>query len=403
MTWTELLFLYSFILMFVAVSLFFQNRRTIRRLGLRTRGNRSNRPNTLVTPDTPPPAPPSDPPERAATMVRMELPNDSAAAFMQAVLRRPGRGRRRNTKAHRVTGVVQDSKEPGVVMGYMKVPNLYKDQTILLFKECYALEKVHGTSARVRWNAGLTFSSGGSSHTLFRSIFDEETLAAAFHESFGATEVVVFGEAYGGKQQRMKATYGPELCFIAFEVQIDGFWLAVPQAHDVVTKLGLEFVPYNKVSTDLACLDAERDRPSQVAQRRGMGDDKKSEGVVLRPLVELTGNNGCRVISKHKNDDFRETATPRVVDDPEKLAQLSAANDIAIEWVTAMRLEHVLDKLEGTLGVERTGEVVKAMTNDVIVEAGDEIIDSKAARKAIGKRASQAFLQHLKDKLKDSK
>ena len=29
-------------------------------------------------------------------------------------------------------------------MGYKKINNLYKDQTILSFKECYAMEKVHG-------------------------------------------------------------------------------------------------------------------------------------------------------------------------------------------------------------------------------------------------------------------
>lgn len=29
-------------------------------------------------------------------------------------------------------------------MGYLKINNLYKEQTILLFKECYALEKIHG-------------------------------------------------------------------------------------------------------------------------------------------------------------------------------------------------------------------------------------------------------------------
>lgn len=30
-------------------------------------------------------------------------------------------------------------------MSYLHIPNLYKDQTILLLRECFALEKVHGT------------------------------------------------------------------------------------------------------------------------------------------------------------------------------------------------------------------------------------------------------------------
>ena len=34
-------------------------------------------------------------------------------------------------------------------MGYADIPNLYSDQTILLLKECYALEKVHGSSSHL--------------------------------------------------------------------------------------------------------------------------------------------------------------------------------------------------------------------------------------------------------------
>jgi hypothetical protein len=29
-------------------------------------------------------------------------------------------------------------------MGYASIPNLYKNQEILIFKRCYALEKIHG-------------------------------------------------------------------------------------------------------------------------------------------------------------------------------------------------------------------------------------------------------------------
>lgn len=36
-------------------------------------------------------------------------------------------------------------------MGYMHIDNLYKNQDMLIFRECYALEKIHGTSAHVSW------------------------------------------------------------------------------------------------------------------------------------------------------------------------------------------------------------------------------------------------------------
>ena len=38
-------------------------------------------------------------------------------------------------------------------MGYLHIDNLYKNQDILMFKECYAMEKIHGTSAHVSFKA----------------------------------------------------------------------------------------------------------------------------------------------------------------------------------------------------------------------------------------------------------
>jgi len=33
-------------------------------------------------------------------------------------------------------------------MGYLNIDNLYKAQEVLMFRECYAMEKIHGTSAQ---------------------------------------------------------------------------------------------------------------------------------------------------------------------------------------------------------------------------------------------------------------
>ncbi len=39
-------------------------------------------------------------------------------------------------------------------MSYLHIDNLYRSQDILLFRECYALEKIHGTSAHVAYHNG---------------------------------------------------------------------------------------------------------------------------------------------------------------------------------------------------------------------------------------------------------
>ena len=283
-------------------------------------------------------------------------------------------------------------------MAYLHIDNLYKNQDILLFRECYALEKIHGTSAHVAWKDGqLRFFSGGGKQATFEALFDHEALAASFTE-LALDPVVVYGEAYGGKCQGMRDTYGDKLKFIVFDVKVGGCWLAVPDMDQVAIELGLDVVAWRLLATDLAAIGSERDYPSIQAIRNGILDERKREGIVLRPLIELTKNNGSRIIAKHKREDFAETKTPRPVD-PEKLKVLAEAQAIADEWVTEMRLSHVLGSLGGDVQIERTGDVIKAMIADVEREAEGEIVESKAARKAIGKRTAQMFKARLKSAL----
>jgi hypothetical protein len=289
-------------------------------------------------------------------------------------------------------------------MGYLHIDNLYKDQTILIFKECYALEKIHGTSAHLSWNCKekkIKYFSGGESNERFVKVFDNDFLINKFSELFIDSNAVVYGEAYGGKQQGMSNTYGKELKFVAFDVSVNDLWLEVPKAENVCNALNIEFVEYVKVPTDLEALNAERDKPSTQAKRNGIEEDKIREGVVLRPLVEFIMKNGSRVIAKHKRDEFKETKTPREVS-PDQFKILEDAKAIADEWVTEMRLKHVLDKLPQGINVESTKMVIEAMVEDVYREAKGEIVESKDVTKFIGSRAAQLFKQKLQSQLSNN-
>jgi hypothetical protein len=286
-------------------------------------------------------------------------------------------------------------------MSYLSIKNLYAYQEILLFKECYALEKIDGTSAHISWDGHqMHFFSGGASNELFRKLFNEENLKETFLKNgLGVgRKVVVYGEAYGGKIQGMSATYGKDLKFVAFDVRIDDMWLSVDKADAFVQEIGLEFVYYERVSTDLVALDAQRDADSTQAVRNGIGTGKMREGVILRPLIELTKNNGERIICKHKRDEFRETATPRKVVDPAQLQVLADAENIADEWCTHQRLLHVLNKIPDHC-MEKMGDIIKAMVEDVVREGAAEIVDSKDARKAIGKRAVTLYKDYCRSQL----
>ena len=218
-------------------------------------------------------------------------------------------------------------------MGYLHISNLYKDQTILLFKEAYCLEKIHGTSANISWKSEqkrVDFFSGGEKHENFVALFDEAFLKARFEEVFPDINVVIFGEAYGGKQQGMSHTYGKKNKFIGFDVMVGEYWLNVPNAEDVCKQFNIEFVDYVKIEVTLENLTAERDKPSVQAVRNGITEPKKREGIVCRPLVEMRTNNGDRVIAKYKPDEQMETKTKREVSE-EQLKVLSDIKEIAEE------------------------------------------------------------------------
>jgi len=284
-------------------------------------------------------------------------------------------------------------------MSYQHIDNLYKSQDILLFRKCFALEKIHGTSAHITWKDGaVKFFSGGEKHARFVALFNEAALRTAF-ETLNHVECVIFGEAYGGSQQGQSWRYGKALKFAAFEVKIGDLWLSVPQAAQVATALGLEFVHYTLISTNLVALDAERDAPSEQARRNGVEGDQPREGIVLRPIIEVKKNNGERIVAKHKRDEERETKTPRKVVDPALLEVLVQAQAIADEWVTLTRLNHVLDAMGNDVSIERTREVITAMINDVIREGHEEIVDNKATRQAIGKATAFLFKEYLKSKI----
>jgi len=284
-------------------------------------------------------------------------------------------------------------------MGYLHINNLYKNTEIMLFRRCFALEKIHGTSAHVSWKDGqLNFFSGGAKHETFVSIFDKEALTEYAKET-GIENFTIFGEAYGGRMQGQSRRYGKDLKFVCFDVKIDDCWIAVPSAERFCLGLGLEFVDYVEISTDIEEIDAQRDRPSVQAVRNGCGEHKR-EGVVLRPLIELTKNNGERIIAKHKGEEFSETKTPREID-PEKMQILSDANEVAEEWVTMTRLNHVLDKINEPC-MEKMKDIIHAMVEDVKREGEGEIVWSTAVEKAIGKTTAKMVQRYFQNKLHQS-
>lgn len=311
-------------------------------------------------------------------------------------------------------------------MGYAKIPNLYKDKDVLAFNQVYAMEKIHGTSANIKYvNGEIVLFPGGEKYNVFAAMFDLDDLQEKF-KSLGHDYIVIYGEAYGGSQQRMSETYGPVKKFVAFEVELEGrrkmtiggktdyvktrLFMDVPRAEKIVNSLGLEFVHYvlgpGKDQTMIEFLDEQRDKPSTQAVRNGVTEPRHSEGIVIRPIIEVTLNNGARVMAKHKRKEFRETKKERKVS-TEKLEVVSDASAVAREWAVEMRLRHVVDKLKanGKLvdeaglprapKMEDTRTIIYAMIEDVKIEGEGEIEWSKAVESAIGRETARILKNTL--------
>ncbi len=280
-------------------------------------------------------------------------------------------------------------------MGYQHIDNLYKNQDVLLFKECYAMEKIHGTSAHISWRdvnfaSDLNFFSGGVKHETFKKLFDAEALEAKFRK-LAIPEITIYGEAYGGGCQGMREFYGEALKFIAFEVKIGDSWLDVPKAHGLVKQFDLEFVWYTRCSTDLETLDRYRDFPSQQAIRN-IGVHKAGEGIVIRPLIELTRNDGKRIVAKHKGAAFSETRKVRTVNrSADQLKELAQIKDICIDWVTENRLSNIASHyplLNGHIQLSDISKFIPLMIEDVLREGKGEIVESRALKSAIARETA---------------
>jgi hypothetical protein len=288
-------------------------------------------------------------------------------------------------------------------MGYMHIDNLYKVPQILEFKKVWALEKIHGTSAHIKWHGNqLTFFSGGESYDRFKNLFDKEKLEAKFIEKFGTETlepVIIYGEAYGGRQQGMSHTYGPDLKFIAFDVNVYEQFLDVEQAAGFVGEFGLEFVDYQLVDTDLDSLNGHRDAPSIQAVRNGITEPKLREGIVIRPPFECKTNRG-RLIVKYKGDAFSEREKPVHELGPERAVKMEEAEKVSLEWVTPMRLEHVIDRLirerkNKEVGMEDSRALINLMVEDVGREGEGEVEMTQAVKKSIGQQTVRLLKQRL--------
>lgn len=167
-------------------------------------------------------------------------------------------------------------------------------------------EKIDGTNIRVHWDGhkitfgGRTEQAQIPSHLVNKltEIFLNNETEELFEQKFGEREVILFGEGYGHKIQKVGGDYRPDVGFILFDVMIGGNYQPRESVEDIAKCFDLEIVPiimYGTLSEGIEYIKTKPDSTIGTA---------KMEGLVARPVVEMCDRCGNRVIVKIKVRDF---------------------------------------------------------------------------------------------------
>lgn len=164
-------------------------------------------------------------------------------------------------------------------------------------------EKVDGTNIRIMWD-GMKVVFGGKTDSaqLFAPLV--ERLQTLFYE--GALSKIfdhpacLYGEGFGAKIQKSGKNYindGVDFCL--FDVLVGDNWLERSNVEDIANRLEIQVAPIVAVGS-----------LSEAIECTKTGFNSKwgqflSEGLVMRPRIEMKNRRGHRIITKIKHSDFR--------------------------------------------------------------------------------------------------
>lgn len=170
-------------------------------------------------------------------------------------------------------------------------------------------EKVDGTNIRVLWN-GHAFEFYGRTDKAqipadlvnkLQSIFCNDKMEQMFEQLFEGTEVVIIGEGYGRKIQKVGSAYNPDgVDFIVFDIMINDMYLNRFNVEDICGKLGLNIVPVIHTGSIQSAVDIVKSGLHSII------GDCEAEGLVGVPVTPIYDKLGNRIIVKIKGKDFKE-------------------------------------------------------------------------------------------------
>ena len=188
------------------------------------------------------------------------------------------------------------------------IEGMFRSETVEFLKDVtwQFTEKIDGTNIRILWD-GHGFIFGGRterasipSHLVNRlnDIFNNDAMEEMFEQMFGEKEVILFGEGYGNKIQKVGSLYREDVDFILFDIMVNGMYLNRVNVESIANSLGLDVVPIVLEGSISDGVEFVKTHPKSTIGQAMM------EGVVGRPKVEIRDRQGNRLIVKIKYRDF---------------------------------------------------------------------------------------------------
>ena len=191
--------------------------------------------------------------------------------------------------------------------------NVFRNDTVkyLANLEWEWTEKVDGTNIRVYWNGHTVIFGGRTDNAQIPTelmnylldTFGTNEAEELFEQTFGDREVILFGEGYGRKIQKVGSRYIPDgVSFVLFDVMIGDNY----QEREWVEKTAMAFnvpvVPIVGYGSLNEAVDYIKTHPNSIIAKEKV----EMEGIVVRPLYELRDRAGKRIIVKIKWNDIKE-------------------------------------------------------------------------------------------------
>lgn len=172
----------------------------------------------------------------------------------------------------------------------------------------YCTEKIDGTNMRILWNGsevefrGKTDNADISKYLMpfLEKTFTPDIMTNVFGDDSNK-QVCLYGEGYGRGIQKGGNYMKDKTEFILFDVWIDGWWIQPDTLKKMASDLGIKYVPEWGVRTLVDAIELVRRKfISSVSENL----DYYAEGIIAKPIVEMSNRKGERIITKIKYRDF---------------------------------------------------------------------------------------------------